>query len=30
MGVAVGGGMAPEVAVERVRELVSGWTAADA
>jgi len=30
MGVAVGGGMAPEVAVERVRELVNGWTAADA
>ncbi|MCZ3388491.1 MAG: DUF6457 domain-containing protein [Actinomycetia bacterium] len=29
VGVAVGGGMAPEVAVERVRELVQGWSAAD-
>jgi hypothetical protein len=27
VGVAVGGGMAPEVAVERVRELVQGWSA---
>jgi hypothetical protein len=27
IGVAVGGGMAPEVAVERVRELVQGWSA---
>lgn len=29
VGVAVGGGMAPEVAVERVRELVQGWSAAE-
>ncbi len=27
VGVAVGGGMNPEVAVERVRELVQGWSA---
>jgi hypothetical protein len=27
VGVAVGGGMAPEVAVERVRALVQGWSA---
>lgn len=27
VGVAVGAGMAPEVAVERVRELVNGWSA---
>lgn len=27
MGVAVGGGLAPEVAAERVRELVQGWSA---
>jgi hypothetical protein len=27
MGVAVGGGMAPDVAAERVRELVQGWSA---
>lgn len=26
VGVAVGRGMAPEVAVERVRELVQGWS----
>jgi hypothetical protein len=30
VGVAVGGGMTPEVAVERVRELVQGWSAEDA
>lgn len=29
VGVAVGGGMTPEVAVERVRELVQGWSAED-
>jgi len=29
VGVAVGAGMAPEVAVERVRELVQGWSAED-
>lgn len=27
VGVAVGAGMAPEVAVQRVRELVNGWSA---
>jgi len=27
VGVAVGGGMNPAVAVERVRELVQGWSA---
>lgn len=29
MGVAVGGGMPEEVAVERVRALVEGWSGAD-
>ena len=29
VGVAVGRGMAPELAVERVRELVQGWSAAN-
>jgi len=29
VGVAVGRGMAPEVAVERVRELVQGWSTAE-
>ena len=30
VGVAVGRGMSSEVAVERVRELVQGWSAANA
>ena len=29
VGVAVGRGMAPELAVERVRELVQGWSTAN-
>lgn len=29
VGVAVGRGMAPEVVVERVRELVQGWSTAE-
>jgi hypothetical protein len=30
MGVAVGGGLPPEVAAERIRELAARWPAADA
>jgi hypothetical protein len=30
MGVAVGGGLPPDVAAERIRELAARWPAADA